>query len=448
MNLLERIMSAIRSALTAEITGIEPEERAVSIQQVYDSLWGAIEQLPDDQWFWPVDVFIDEDSSVYAVVAKDGKLYRMDAMMVDGGVSFGAMVEVAHQFTPVSQSITVHRQADGKLRWFMIAGTAVLNRNGEVDTRQLFDNFIARAEASGLYPKLDFFHLGGANDYFEFGQADYLARDGVVYLASGLFDDSEFGEAMARAIESEPGFWGASIEFLPLESELWEAAPDVRVRAYTDGINLRISVLPEKDACALFTQTDVLSEVTRMDKRIKEALQKVFGEDEDRLRQLEQMVDGVNRSTEEQGLVHREAEAEDVEDAVAEEVELEPVLELDDEAIDAIAGLVAQKLAADQAAALAQTNGALEGLTKTLGELQRTIAKDSKRISKLAELVDELAAEDDERLRTRIEDTPRQRIQVQLRRPRVARAEEVDEEDAEFEPDLAGAFSNTSRVRA
>lgn len=65
-------------------------------------------------------------------------------------------------FEPRHTHISVYRQADGRWRWFSISATSVLNRVGEIDSRELFDNFIRRFPEQNTKPFRTFYHKGEA----------------------------------------------------------------------------------------------------------------------------------------------------------------------------------------------------------------------------------------------------------------------------------------------
>jgi len=114
---------------------------------------------------------------------------------------------------------------------------------------------------------------------------------------------------MIRAYEKDPEYWGASNSFYPTEEpEMWEVSEGIKIPVYNDGIYHSITILPEKDACSLFTGIEGREEISRMNKRVKDALEKLADSDPEVLKTLEGMVDGVNRSVEDENLIHRENE--------------------------------------------------------------------------------------------------------------------------------------------
>ena len=64
---------------------------------------------------------------------------------------------------------------------------------------------------------LDFFHEG---ERIRFGVADWLRRDGALYLASGTFDDTELARGAAAGLETQPDYWGGSIAYRVTQAPL------------------------------------------------------------------------------------------------------------------------------------------------------------------------------------------------------------------------------------
>ena len=207
-----------------------------------------------------------------------------------------------------------------KYRWVAITETSVLLRVGELDSTELFDSFIAHAEETGEYPTLRFFH----DSRLDFGQADWLAREGNCYLASGTLDEEHpIAQAFIRAAEAgELGDWGTSNGFrATADPELWEIAEGVSIPVYREGVHREISLLPEDKAASWFTRICGVAEVVRMRKDVADALKKLFG-DEAAAEAFIAQVDETNREIEERGLIARESG-----DAGAEEGEPEAAME-------------------------------------------------------------------------------------------------------------------------
>lgn len=256
-----------------------------------------------------LDVRTDGQSINVIITKSDGKMYKAPITVgADNSITVGEYVEVAIEFMPTARSVTVKRQADGRARWFaMPACTAVLNRSGEIDSRALFDSFVSAIERTGDYPILDFFHLG---ENIKLGRADWVARDGYAYCASGLFDDTPIARAAVKALETDPKYWGLSIAYIPTqEPETIRSADGASVNVYNTGINRFISLLPENTAASIMTSITTKDEgVNRMNEKVKAALEKLTGDDKALLEEYVLKLDTINRDVEAENMVRREGE--------------------------------------------------------------------------------------------------------------------------------------------
>lgn len=286
-----------------EVAGRDPpEERALNIENLYEALWLASDEV--DPWAWPHGLYHD-DGGLFGVVTFEGKLWKAEITIEDSVPTFGEWVEVVEEFRPRTRK-TIHRQADGRWRWFSISATAVLNRVGEIDSRDLFDSFIAHAEETGEYPYRTFFHLG---EDFRMGQSDFLAREGNCYLTSGVYDDPDeniLARAEIAAQQREPDFWGESIGYRATEYPEIAQVAGIDVPVFRAGINVEISTVPGDLAASLFTSTMIEMEVKRMTQAIRDALMHLFNDDEELVEQALAQVDDVNRSIDSDNLVTRQ----------------------------------------------------------------------------------------------------------------------------------------------
>jgi len=202
-----------------------------------------------------------------------------------------------------SRSFTITRTADGKARWLMIAASATINKYNSIDSTILFDNFIKHAHETNEYPVLDFLH---AEDALRFGVADWLQRDGALYLASGTFDETDLAQAAIGGLEADPDYWGASISYRITEPPMLLLS-EGQIPVFTNGINRYISIVPKRMAANLFTAVSVTEEVRRMDKRSFDELVKLVGAE--KAGAFAALVDDASRTIEEVGLVTRTEEA-------------------------------------------------------------------------------------------------------------------------------------------
>lgn len=435
MNILRRMWNSLLDMLIAD----EPVARALSMYRLQDQLWVALNPDDDGEWKWPIDVFVD-GPDLFAIYTQGGLLYRVGLTVNGDTLALGTPVQVTQEFPAVEQSrgrFIVQRQTDGRDRWTMIAGTSVLNRVAEIDSAELFDSFVDEAACTGKYPRLDFYHLGMSDpEAWEFGTADYLARDGVCYIASGTFDNHPLAAATIAAAAREPGRWGASIEFRARqEPELIAVEPaEVTVPVYRKGTNTRISIVLEQDAAGHFTTLGVSREVLRMRSDILEKLTELYGDDEQAQAFLAQFgveVDRVNRQVDEQGLIHRTQEEQPAAEAAAsagaqeeqeEDAQTPGELVLDEEAVRAIVGEVVQtpvfttmhtaiNTLAENVTAL---TAALEAREQKIADLEGQLARMTKRVKALEQ-------EEGQKQQQWLEDLPASRQTKVTFRPRQAR---------------------------
>jgi len=304
----------------------ELQEQALGFPDLYNQIAMAAYNDENSRNAWLVNVYLDK-GGMFAIFSSEGALYKAsvkyNANKNEATIPpFEKWEKVQEEFVPVSQNkFAIRAQKDGSVRWLLIAGTTVLNRNAEIDSSELFDDMIAKCEQSGKYPYLTFFHLGKS---FEMGTCDFLAREGVALVASGLFDLSKkVAQSMVKAYEEDPDYWGSSLGFYAEHPDMVEIARDIKLPVYKKGELIEISILPEEQACAVMTALRSTKEVNRMNKRTEEAIKKLAGEDEELAEEFIGMVDDVNRSVEEQGLIHREASEENSEETTTEETTTE-----------------------------------------------------------------------------------------------------------------------------
>lgn len=435
-------------------------ERAVGFSQLREQLWAALENSEQSAagWAYPVDIFLgDNGSDLFSIVAQNGKFYEMPIKVENANLTIGEWTEVKQEFVPVAQSkFVIRKQADGRHRWSGIVATSVLNRVAEIDSTDLFDSFIEHWQDTGEAPRVDYYHMGETDpEAWEFGTADYLARDGCCYIASGLFDeDHPLAKATIRAYERDPeGTWGWSIEFYAhAEPEVVVVEPKIQIPVYKRGKNTRISVVKEEDAAGLFTRIGIIEEKSRMASRDVEAkLKELFGDDEEGALAFLSNVDTVNRTIKDKKLVHRDKKddpketpapapphdddddgEEDDEDTPEKE---ETELVLDEEVVDQIAEKVAKS------PTFQAIQKSLETLQASVTQFASAREEDAKEISRLkkinakvTERLEQVEKTDDEKQQTWTQDLPRKRqVQVTTRPKDTRRGRDEDEEEEDFE---------------
>lgn len=368
-------------------------ERALSVQNIWEQCWSAALD-DDDAWWTPLEMFV-EDNQLFAIFGMGGKLYKRALDVQDDILTVGEPIEVMQKFeervTTAGQAgkTIIRRQQDGRVRWFSISSTNVLNRSGQIDAGELFDSFEAHAKATGEYPIRMFWHQG---EHLRTGQADGVWRDGNTYITTGLYDEDNF---MARieiaAREAEPDRYGESIGFMPTHAPIMEQiAEGVYVPVFRQGVNYEISTLPEHLAAALYTCTtqegnmrkEVVDELRRM-----AAVAGAADEVEDFIAQ----VDGVNHTIEQQDLIRRQGAVplgtptEDLVSPAETAPEVTPddtVIELDEAVLDALVARVlaspvlAQRFVTQIDEALAPMRAALAALDARFEELRQVVEDD------------------------------------------------------------------------
>jgi len=419
---------------TLSLLGGETEERAINMNAVYYAVWDEIERI--DYYAWLNDLYMDDDGMHFAVYSSGGKLYRADVMIgSNGSVELGEPVQVMEEFVPVGRT-KIFRQADGKWRWFSISATSVLNRAGEIDSRDLFDSFIANAQETGDYPMRQLYHLG---EETRTGMADYLARDDNVFITSGLYDDPEENEWARFEIEArqrEPDTWGESIGFRSDNPELYQISDGITIPVYKRGVCVEMSTVLEDEAASWFTHS-IPTEVKRMNDKIKGALMRLAGEENaEAVEALAEKVDNTNRSIVDNDLITRstedevevEVEVEEDEEEDEAEATAEPVVEITDEVIEAIA----QSFVKSEV--FTGLNDKIGRLADSVAEVQESIAnldkETGKHILQSKKRLDKLERDDDEKKREWQNDLPKQKRVAVTYRPRTVRnsAESEDEE--------------------
>ncbi len=376
MNAIERLWGKVRALFVEEqAREVWGEERAVAMNQIWQTVDAQLWAM--DGFLWLNDLY-DDNGQLVALISNAGKLYRAPVTIDGTDVLLGAMQEIEIQFAPARQRgrLWIQRQTDGRYRWFAIAETSVLNRVGEIDSDALFDSFIANAPTEG-YPVLDFFH----DDRMNFGQGDYLAREGHVLLASGLLDaEHPLAQAYIDASEQGRGIWGTSVSFLPTEPPAnVELVPGVTVPVYQAGILRKIAVLPEDQAASWFTAIGL--EVNRMRKETEDALKVLFGDEAKATAFIEQ-VEATNRAITDGQLITREGEGTTETPAPETPTETPPAqpqeVEITDDLLSKITALVPAVDLAPLQAAIEELKQGLAGLTTLQADLaavrQRLVA--------------------------------------------------------------------------
>jgi hypothetical protein len=425
--------------------------RAISMPNIYSLVFAQLDAQTqqDGTWRALIDVYLD-GADMFAVVGVNGMLYKSMLDVSGGGVALGEMQQVEVDYKPVARGLTIHRQTDGKYRWFAFpAATAVLNRSGELDTRELFKNFVARIEGGAPYPFLSFYHVG---EQIVLGQADFAAVEGYEYLLSGTFAEDPLSQAVRKAIQNEPGYWGTSIgyKYQPETVERVAITDGITIPAYTDGINHEVSILAERVAACLYTGIYVPEGVNRMNKQTKDALLKVAGSDPEVLAivdDLETKVDTINTEINQPGVIRREndpvAEPAPAEVAPVEApapVAPEHEFVMDDTVIQELSNRVVDALTSGKFAELitAAVNEKIATSEQAIASLSDTVTKLTARIAALEKPVEET-------VKQVIQDMPRNQTKVAYRPTQTRQAEQPEEKTISLQDIAAATLANIKK---
>lgn len=276
-----------------------PEERAASMSEMFDKVSYSLSlaDMAEDTYTYLIDVYYDDSvNRFFALGMREGKLYKMNVSVEADELMFGEFEEIplTSSLTTRGNQLQVYRTKEGKRRWLAIASVATLNRVGEIDSTRLFDSFITYSEITKQFPVLNIYHLGKESVV---GRGDFLARDGYVYIASGVFDETKYGQAVADGLENSQLDWGNSIEFLSFDSDIEQvevAGATFQTRVHTVGINTGISILLEKDAASILTTHQSVNRGGVMKPEVKEALLQLFNGDESLIEEFEEKVGRAN----------------------------------------------------------------------------------------------------------------------------------------------------------
>jgi hypothetical protein len=341
-------------------------------------------------------------------------------------------------------SSVVRRQDDGSYRMISVSAADVLNRVGEIDSREMFDRFIEMNRAAGHNPKRDFMHLGKLSDAFITGEIDFMTRIGHLLITSTLYNDSELAKAEIKARQKDPDYWGDSIAYSVLDFPDVEDIDEKLVAIFRQGHLNFVSTVPEVVAASEFTGGSI-TEVRRMnwkelDEVAKNAFVSVLGDGAEEW--YDSKIKTKNDEIDEEELVSRSiqesAEAEAEPETEAEPVEEIVDVELDDEMVIDLVGRVAEH--ESFAAQFSQISEQIEAIGAQMAELVQSAQAESDEVQRRLESLER----DEEELVAEIAaDMPRKTTLRVSHRPRDAYKEDGGTVDYQSQADsvLAGLDS-------
>jgi hypothetical protein len=341
-----------------------------------------------------------------------------------------------------------------------ISATSVINKEGEIDSRSLFDSMADFMRRTQKRIPRTLFHEG---TQFRTGDIIWMARDENVLVSLTEFDDSEIAQREIKSRESDPDFWGDSIEYDPVGNpEFWNVDDGITIPVYNAAIPLAISTVRSDRACSLYANRFSLKrqEVNRMTLRDSdhEALVKLFDGDAEQADEwLKNNVSPVNREITESGQITRDVEGDDnpVPEDTDEELEEETVEETDEVSEEAATSaeepVAAEALVLEFTDEMAQQvsetvvkSGVFtefrDGITALVTEIKDSVSQLSTTVADLqaasvarAKDIQELKKSDAEKKRVWLEDAPRnqQRVSVTYRPSQSASTAEINKRSME-----------------
>jgi hypothetical protein len=307
------------------VTGFQ--QRAVSISSVGNTVFEEFY----NQGAWLNDLYY-ENGEMFAVASEGGKLFRTAITIDDNGdVQLGEMTEVVTKFDSVNRS-SMQTSDEGKVQMLSVSATSVINHDGQIDSRDLFDSMVDYIERTGKKIPRTFYHAGPE---FRTGDIVFMARDENVLITLTEFDSSELAEREIKTREKEPDYWGDSIEFDPVgDPEMHDVGDGITIPVYRAGIPLAVSTVPADKASSHYAnrfsiQKQEVKRMTLRDDQKEVLAKKYFDGSEGTDEWLEKNVSVINREIADTDQVTRDVEEEEVTEE--EPVEEEPSEELEDE---------------------------------------------------------------------------------------------------------------------
>lgn len=426
--LVRQFVNGLESLIADESQDGNGVDRAISLGRVWEQISNHFyENEFMDYSTYPVDLYWDR-GVLYLIMVREGRLYRTQVTIEDEQVMLGEIQEVMETFIPVTSGgeertiARAFRQADGRVRVVVTAATAVINRDGQIDSTVLFDDFVDRIKTTGVYPTVNFHHYRE----IRLGECDFAARSEFCYVLSYVFDDTDIGRAAGQGYLDDPEYWGHSIEFLSFETES-VIVGDVEVTAHVRGVNTGLAILHEQKASSLFTNRGI-AQKSKLEERMNQAdfedLEKLAGTDV--ATATLESVSRTNQEIKEKGMVTRstsntetqvellELDTEEEETAVdddqdvttieaeVEVVEEETVIEIDDALVDAIAARLEARMNEQD----------VNPVTDQIVERLNQVVERLNTLSPLVERVNRLERDEVQRQQAVAADSPRQQPRI------------------------------------
>jgi hypothetical protein len=402
MNIIEQLKKLGDFLTSRGITEVDQLEQALTIGSVWDKAYKALYQIEGIDYPYIMEIMQSETEN-YIVYTDNGNLFKTPySVTQDDEVELGEPVKVKMDFVEIPQTIQVFRTETGDYQFIAISACSVINRVGEIDSNELFDNFVERFDKDNK-PYVTFYHLG---EEFKFGHVDQIFHYENFLVSMGvLYQDNIFTKA---AIEKFPtGEWGVSPAFWVYKSDV-EQIGDIKVPVYTDGEMFELSVCQENHAANYFTQIKgYQSRTMQMSANEREKYEqyiKDFVGDKNADEALKILDDVEER----QQVIDKEQMIFRTQEDTELETELEQEIEIDDEVISQIAEIVNQS-----------AEEKFKKVFELLETMQQTLAGFKEEQEKLQELVtvevEQIKQEDDIKIQEKLDDLPKAKLKVGYR---------------------------------
>jgi hypothetical protein len=330
------------------------KKRDIPISGIWYKLENALDQYEDLDYSYVMDFVVGENGT-YAIFQANGALYKAeyhvdnsDNVIVD---SYSKVSLKYEEFDETENRVNVFRSASGELLWMGIASSAVLNRVGQIDTTELFDDFERNFDEDNR-PYLTLQHLPKE---FSFGDVRGVFRHNSLLFAYGSVDESTLLGRFAEERFSSGG-WGISIGFVTSEEPELLDFDGVLIPAFQSGTLVEVSALLEERAAAYFTSINNVErglerKMAVNKEKAKELLVEFIGDNnESEVDELLELANKRERQIEDEGLITREVEDgdteedSDVEDEEENEEDEEVEILLDERAMSQIVENVSKKV--------------------------------------------------------------------------------------------------------
>lgn len=232
--------------------------RAIPLHLIREQAWIALDEYSQNgemEYPYLYEAYMDEGENYY-IVFDEGAAYRMNFTVNGGDANFDAPQKIMFTHTPVENTrfkVVRAKSGDyeGKLIWYGVACSNVVNRDGEIDSSLLFDSLVENFETYEHDVTLRFYHED--DEKFFLGDVLGIERSDNLLLAWGTLDEQhELANYVSKGINS--GEYGMSIGYFPTKQDRMKIDKDVEIQVFDEGVLIEISMLKADDAAAPFTK--------------------------------------------------------------------------------------------------------------------------------------------------------------------------------------------------